>query len=128
MTQPSSSVEPPVRNLAGVLHTRFIELLGQLLVRHHDGREVTAFFARLLEHAADAILRDGDLLDLALAHEGLEIAVGDRLARLEGKDEGVGQRQQEKKSERVPHGGGRPGTRREPPVTRFFAARGRSLR
>ena len=56
------------------------------------------------------------------------VTIEDRLARLEGKDEGVGQRQQEKKSERVPHGGGRPGTRREPPVTRFLAARGRSLR
>ena len=47
------------------------------------------FSPALLEHAADAILRDGDLLDLALAHEGLEIAVGDRLARLEGEDEGL---------------------------------------
>ena len=119
---------PAAGDLAGVFDAVFLEVLQQLGILDAHGGEVPALFGGLLELPADPILGDGDLLDLALANEVLEVAVGNRLARLKREDEGVGERQEEKKSERVPHGGGRPGARREPPVTRLFSARVRSLR
>ena len=81
------------------------------------------FAAVGLERAADPILGDGDLLHLALAHERLELAVGDRLAACIEKKNAWPSASSSRKPEDVPHGGAgrarRP--RRSAPAARRLA-------
>ena len=48
------------------------------------------------------IVRQRDFLDLVLADERLELAVGDRVARLELREERLRQREEQEEPEHVP--------------------------
>ena len=74
---------PAVGDLAGVLDAVRLELLGQLGVLDADRRERLALLGVRLVACRAPSSRQRDFLDLVLAHERLEIAVGDRLAGLE---------------------------------------------
>ena len=104
ITQPSTSADPAAGDLAGVLHAVLLEILDQLGILDADGGEAARpLSAACLSCPRMRSSRDGDLLHLALANEGLELAVGDRLAGLDREEERLAERQQEQKAEHVPH-------------------------
>ena len=66
-----------------------LEVIDELRIVDPDGDEAAALAAVGFHHALDAILRDRDFLHLALADAGLELAVGNRLAGLQRKEEAL---------------------------------------
>src|SRR5207237_10792104 len=94
--------KPAVGDFAGVLDAVLLELLGELRVRDPDGGEgFRLLTADQFEEATNAILGKRDLLDFSFADQGLEVAVGDRLAARELEEERLRERQQQQKAENV---------------------------
>ena len=73
--------QPAADELAGVLHARRVEILEQLRVLDARRAEVLAAVGLALVGAADRLLADVDLGDLARADGLLEVAVRDLAAR-----------------------------------------------
>ena len=65
--------------------------------------------------------------DLAVADAPLELAVGDRLAGLDGEEERLAEREQQQEPEHVPHRDAGPGRGGQLAVARPPAARVRGL-
>ncbi len=72
--------QPAVHHLSGVLHAPGFELLGQLRVVDARDREGLGLGVAGLQRAADRLIADRDLGDLAVPHELLELGVRDRAA------------------------------------------------
>ena len=117
--------DPAAGDLAGVLHAVGRQVLDQLGVLDPHRDEVLAVLAGLLQDAAHAVLRDRDLLDLAVAHERLEVAVGERVPGLRRVVERLAEREQQDEAEDHPGGRRRARPRRHPAIARAFALRGR---
>ena len=108
---PEEIGQPPAGDLAGVLDAARFQLLGQLRVLHAGGRELLRLLriaaGRLLERAANHLLADRHLDDLAVFQERLELRVGNRLAgRRQVVD--LGEHEQQHEREPVPQRGRRP--------------------
>ena len=110
--------DPPAGHLAAVRDAVFLELLDELRILDPDGGEGARLLLALgLQRPAHAVVGDADVLHLAGAHRGLELAVGERLARLHREEERLPEREQEQEAEHQPDGlagAGLPGRRRSP--------------
>ena len=86
--------QPAVGDLAGVLHAVLLELLDQLRILDADGREAAAGLRRSrLQRAADAICRATvTSATLPVAHQRLELAVRDRLAARQSREQRLRER------------------------------------
>ena len=115
---------PPIGDLAGVLHAVLLEILEQLWIFDANGREGRPLAALRLHPALDPLLADGDFLHLAVADARLELAVRDRIADLHRVDEHVPDCEQQQEAERVPHRRARRRTRRQAAATRIGRFRG----
>src|SRR4029077_12570909 len=81
-----------------------LEIFGELRVLHADGGEGLALWVALdLEEAVQPLVRQRDVLDLVGPDELLELAVGDRIARLELQEERLRQREEQEEAQDVPH-------------------------
>ena len=105
--------QPFIGRLAGELDARSFEVFNQLGIFNADRDERVRALRPTFHDPADPVVGDDDLLDGAVAHALLELAVGDRFASLHGEVEGLPERQQQKHREHVPHGRARARPRRQ---------------
>jgi ATP-dependent Clp protease ATP-binding subunit ClpB len=100
--------QPPVHDLAGVLHAAFFQLRHKGRILDARCHEPFGLALRIggLQGTADNLLSNRGFCDFSLGDERLELAVGN-LAPRGHQEVGLRQHEQKQEGESVPHGAGR---------------------